>query len=73
MKKLRVTLLALLVIVLLLVIGPVGVFFALQTDPPVGPVTPTAETPHDTGWKPDALTRSLEPPRGAAWQPDGAG
>ncbi|MEM6552963.1 MAG: PQQ-dependent sugar dehydrogenase [Planctomycetota bacterium] len=50
-----------------------GVFFYLQADPPVGPVTPTGATPLDTNWKLVELTTGLEHPWAAAWLPGDAG
>jgi len=38
---------------------------------PSGPVTPTGETPAETGWRLAEVTRGLMHPWGAVWLPDG--
>ncbi|MEM6392175.1 MAG: PQQ-dependent sugar dehydrogenase [Planctomycetota bacterium] len=61
------------VFIIAVVVMLVGLFFYLQADPPIGPVTPTGATPLDTGWKLVEVTAGLEHPWAAAWLPDNEG
>lgn len=61
------------VFVLAVAVMAVGVFFYLQADPPVGPITPTGATPLDTDWRLIEITTGLEHPWAAAWLPNGEG
>ncbi|MEM1423373.1 MAG: PQQ-dependent sugar dehydrogenase, partial [Planctomycetota bacterium] len=48
---------------------PIVGFSMLSANPPVGPVTPTASTPLDTGWTQTEVVGGLVHPWAAAWLP----